>query len=112
MFTMTTVSNSGSAQFSLGSGVCDGRQCREKRHRAAKEQPDTMRPGKMEKDMVGRSGDRSSLAICIRIPTIIHGNLAQVMTSVVTTIRFGFATSILGNLDCCRLFPTLEELDR
>ena len=74
MFTMTTVSNSGSAQFSLGSGVCDGRRCREMRHRAAKEQLDTMRPGRPERDMVGRSGDRNSLAD--RIPTDIRGNLA------------------------------------
>jgi hypothetical protein len=71
-----------------------------------------MRPGRLDKDMVGRSGDRSLLAIRIRIPTIICGNLAEVMTSVVARIRFGFAASILGNLDCCRLFLTLEELDR
>ncbi len=41
MFTMSTVSRGRRTNFSLGSGVCDGRRCRETRHRAAFEQPDT-----------------------------------------------------------------------
>ena len=85
MFTMTTVSRGGSAQFSLGSGVCDGRRCREKRHRAAKENAGHHEVRDDRKDMVGRSDDCKRLAVTHQLED--SRKLAQVMASVVTTIR-------------------------
>ena len=85
MFTMTTDSESGSAQFSLGSGVCDGRRCRER---------DTERQRKAGhheareagKDMVGRCGDHSIAAVTHSLED--SRAFAWVTTSVVATIRF------------------------
>jgi hypothetical protein len=85
MFTMTTVSRDGSAQFSLGSGFCDGRRCREKRHRAAEETPGHHESETTEKAMVGRSDDCRRLAVTH--PLEDSSKLALVMASVVTTIR-------------------------
>ena len=50
-----------------------------------RKKPDTMRSGTTEKDMVGRGADRRRLAVTHLLED--SRNLAQVMASVVTTIR-------------------------